>query len=121
MTFKYSPSWQYHPIVIDGKTYSFDPKLNVPVPPDHEDFGKTVQDIVGADKITNELYDEYKEKETWEQMRTYRNALLVESDWTQGADVPDAIKGPWATYRQSLRDITKVTTTDKVVWPTKPS
>ena len=121
MTFEYSPSWKYHPIVLDGKTYSFDPKLEVPVYPDHTDYGRTVQDIVGKDKITDALYNEYKEKETWEQMRVYRNELLVKSDWTQGADVPDAIKTPWATYRQSLRDITKTATTAEVVWPTAPS
>jgi hypothetical protein len=54
-------------------------------------------------------------------MRVYRNELLKESDWTQGVDVPDAIKSKWAPYRQSLRDITKAATTTDVVWPTKPS
>ena len=36
-------------------------------------------------------------------------------------DVPDAIKTPYQTYRQALRDITKAATTADVVWPTKPS
>ncbi len=36
-------------------------------------------------------------------MRTARNQLLTESDWTQ---LPDAQcdKTAWATYRQALRD-----------------
>ena len=36
-------------------------------------------------------------------MRTIRNRLLSESDWTQ---LPDAQcdKAAWATYRQALRD-----------------
>ena len=28
-------------------------------------------------------------------MRAYRNELIKLSDWTQGADVPDAIKLKW--------------------------
>jgi len=37
------------------------------------------------------------------QMRTARNQLLAQSDWTQ---LPDAQcdKTAWATYRQALRD-----------------
>ena len=51
----------------------------------------------------------------------YRNLLLADCDWTQGADVPDAIKSKWQSYRQALRDITKAASTSDVVWPTKPS
>ena len=38
-----------------------------------------------------------------EMMRTVRNRLLADSDWTQ---LPDAQcdKAAWATYRQALRD-----------------
>ena len=53
-------------------------------------------------------------------MREYRDKLLVESDWTQGDDVPDSIKLPYQTYRQALRDIGGAATTADVVWPTKP-
>jgi len=120
--FEYSPSWHYHPIKVDGKEYSYDPGEIVPIfDESHEDYGKTVQQIVGADKITNAMITEHREKDTWEQMRHHRNELLKLCDWTQGSDVPDAIKNPWATYRQSLRDITKSATTSDVVWPTKPS
>ena len=85
------------------------------------EYGKTVQQIVGSDKITDAMILEYREKDTWEQMRKHRNELLKLCDWTQGADVPDAIKTPYQTYRQALRDITKAATTADVVWPTKPS
>jgi hypothetical protein len=38
-------------------------------------------------------------------IRTQRNQLLKDSDWTQVADAP-VDKTAWATYRQELRDIT---------------
>jgi hypothetical protein len=41
-------------------------------------------------------------------VRATRDQLLKDTDWTQVADVPctKAVKAAWATYRQSLRDIT---------------
>jgi|688.fasta_scaffold74048_3 hypothetical protein len=39
------------------------------------------------------------------EVRTQRNQLLKDSDWTQVADAP-VDKEAWATYRQALRDIT---------------
>jgi len=43
-----------------------------------------------------------------EALRTERNKKLAETDWTQGGDVPLTYSNDadWATYRQSLRDIT---------------
>lgn len=124
MAFQYNIQWEYHPIIIGDKRYTMDP--SEPVPPiDAENFGKTIQELIneelGEDIITDEMIIEHREKDTWEQMRAYRNKLLIECDWTQGVDVPDAIKTPYQTYRQSLRDITKAATTADVVWPTKPS
>jgi len=121
MTFQYNLTWDYHPIIIGDKRYDYDPSAEVPVPSDHEDHGKTVQQIVGPSIITDAMIAEHKEKDTWQQMRVYRNQLLKESDWTQGDDVPDTIKLPYQTYRKALRDITKAATTADVVWPTKPS
>jgi hypothetical protein len=39
-------------------------------------------------------------------VRSYRNQLLAESDWTQIADSPlsDTQRTQWRTYRQQLRD-----------------
>ena len=120
--FEYSPSWHYHPIKTEGVEYSYDPGEVVPVTDTSDpEYGKTVQQIVGSDKITDAMILEYREKDTWEQMRKHRNKLLIECDWTQGVDVPDTIKTPYQTYRQALRDITKAATTADVVWPTKPS
>ena len=57
-------------------------------------------------------------------IRQHRNALLIESDWTQLADSPltDEKKAEWATYRQELRDFPS--TASKVSefgdWPTQP-
>ena len=64
-------------------------------------------------------------------LRMRRNSMLARCDWTQGADVPSAIKTPWATYRQQLRDLPASSTPTldanydldltSVTWPTKPS
>ena len=54
------------------------------------------------------------------QVRSDRNRLLAESDWTQIADAP-INKSTWATYRQALRDITsQAGFPHNIVWPTKP-
>ena len=56
-------------------------------------------------------------------LRKERNDKLTETDWTQGADSPltDSKKTEWATYRQSLRNITdSATSLDDVTWPEKP-
>ena len=46
----------------------------------------------------------------WKRLRSERNEKLKRHDWTQGADVPSAIKTPWATYRQQLRDLPSTVT-----------
>ena len=58
-------------------------------------------------------------------VRTQRDAKLAESDWMviKSAETGVSLSTEWATYRQSLRDITThanfpyLTETD---WPTKP-
>ena len=76
----------------------------------------------------NVLSDEEYEK--W--FREIRNALLLDSDWTQFTDSPltDAKKTEWKTYRQALRDMptTKTTTYKELAentahsdYPSKPS
>jgi len=59
----------------------------------------------------------------WSEVRTKRNNLLLESDWTQLLDAPiDTItQNKWKIYRQSLRDIPQAYIDfDKVVWPAPP-
>jgi len=53
-------------------------------------------------------------------IRDDRNSRLAECDWTQLADAPGD-KEVWATYRQSLRDITSQSGFPwDVNWPAKP-
>jgi hypothetical protein len=53
-------------------------------------------------------------------IRTERNRLLSESDWTQVLDAP-VDQTAWVEYRQALRDITSQEGfPHNVVWPTKP-
>ena len=49
----------------------------------------------------------------WKRLREKRDKLLVDSDWSQGADVPSDLKSSYATYRTDLRDLpTAVTKPD---------
>ena len=65
--------------------------------------------------------------EEWKKIRTRRNRLLSESDWTQGGDSPLTTqkKSDWAKYRTSLRtlpeDQSSKTKYSDITWPTKPS
>jgi len=54
-------------------------------------------------------------------IRDERDKRLVETDWTQGEDVPDGIKTSYKSYRQELRDIpSNYTKPLEVIWPNKP-
>ena len=46
----------------------------------------------------------------WKTLRIIRNKLLVESDWSQGLDVPDALKASYVTYRNDLRNLPSTVT-----------
>ena len=58
---------------------------------------------------TNTTMDNAREAATdawwWKRLRQRRDKLLHQSDWSQGTDVPSAVKSAWATYRGKLRDI----------------
>lgn len=74
---------------------------------------------------------ELEAAEPMRRLRVERNQRLQISDWTQGADVPEVIKTPWAAYRQKLRDLPKtanpslnsdnVLDDSSVNWPEEPS
>jgi hypothetical protein len=58
-------------------------------------------------------------------VRSYRNQLLAESDWTQIADSPlsDTQRAQWRVYRQALRDypsLVNVELWSAPDWPTPP-
>ena len=75
--------------------------------------------ITDADSETIEKRKEIK----WAEVRTTRNTLLSESDWTQFQDSPitGSTLTEWQTYRQSLRDVTTQSDPYNIVWPTIPS
>lgn len=52
----------------------------------------------------NPMYPDATNEQKWEQIKLWRNAQLVRTDWTQIVDTP-ADKAAWATYRQALRDL----------------
>ena len=64
-------------------------------------------------------------------LRKERDRLLLESDWTQFPDVPEATRTAWQTYRQQLRDLPTSASPSldeiyeldlsSVTWPSKPS
>ena len=54
----------------------------------------------------------------WQVIRTQRNQMLKDSDWTQVADSP-VDKTAWALYRQALRDITTQPDPFNITWPTQ--
>ena len=77
-----------------------------------------VKSTVEADRAAALLQDQK------EILRSERNELLKQSDWTQFNDSPldNTKKQEWATYRQALRDLPENTTDPaNPTWPTKPS
>jgi len=75
-----------------------------------------------TDEQKTTLESRYASEKHTVRLRGIRNSKLQQSDWTQGADVPDSIKTPWAEYRAKLRNL-PATTSDhsNVTWPTPPS
>jgi ethanolamine ammonia-lyase small subunit len=53
--------------------------------------------------------------------RSHRDGKLKETDWTQLADVPEAIRNAYTAYRQALRDVPEQEGfPNDIIWPTKP-
>jgi len=87
--------------------------------------------VIGSDEVIE--YQNYRAKTQqeidndnqglWMSIRSRRNELLKDCDWTQIADSPlnQTLKQEWATYRQELRDLPNTYSNPKdVVWPTEP-
>ena len=80
--------------------------------------------------LRNEL-SKLENAEPMRRLRIRRDALLKETDWTQGKDVPVGIQSSYVNYRQQLRDLPSTATPmlddstavgiTSVTWPTKPS
>lgn len=57
----------------------------------------------------------------WSQIRSQRNNLLKQCDWTQLTDSPLLNNVDWLQYRQALRDITNINIPpSSIVFPVKP-
>jgi hypothetical protein len=52
----------------------------------------------------NPLFPDATNEQKWEQIKLWRNAQLLASDWRMISDAPTD-KEAWATYRQALRDL----------------
>ena len=80
--------------------------------------GVWTQTWLVEDATEEELQEKISEK--WEEVRTTRNKLLTDCDWTQVSDSPLNSSQDWKDYRQSLRDITNQLNPFEITWPTKP-
>ena len=59
-------------------------------------------------------------EQKWEQIRNWRNAELVSTDWAMISDAPTD-KEAWAEYRQALRDLpAQGGLADAAVFPARP-
>lgn len=70
---------------------------------------------------TKQWVDPRTDQTQWVIVKSQRNQLLADSDWTQLPDVVLNNKDQWVTYRQSLRDITTQSDPFNIVWPVAPS
>jgi len=105
----------------------------IPSPIDDSDYTKNYEEGTPTQSgsvyvqnwlITSASAEEITERENiqWDEVRSERNRLLTQCDWTQMSDTP--ISGSklteWQTYRQSLRDITTQSNPFEIIWPSKP-
>ncbi len=68
----------------------------------------------------NPQFPDATNEQKWEQIKLWRNAELVASDWRMHTDAPTD-KVAWATYRQALRDLpAQAGLADEAVFPTQP-
>ena len=87
-----------------------------------EKFELSVADF--PDAVVPEKPDYNPDERQYEQeaneVRTQRNALLADCDWTQVADAP-VDQQSWADYRKALRDVPQqVGFPSEIDWPQKP-
>lgn len=85
--------------------------------------------LIMANEADNPEYVLDQQTNTWTihpavlimRAKTKKDRLLIESDWTQLADVSLTNKNEWITYRQQLRDISKQSGyPSEILWPTRP-
>jgi hypothetical protein len=71
--------------------------------------------IVDVEPLTQEELDQ-RTTTQWQVIRSGRNQMLKDTDWTQVADSP-VDKAAWALYRQALRNITQQPDPFNITWP----
>jgi hypothetical protein len=92
----------------------------IPKDPANKDYAQFLQELKeGKAKLVPYV----PPAPTWEQIRSQRDALLKDSDWSVAGDAnPKPSKEVWLTYRQSLRDVPQnFSDPSQVAWPEKPS
>lgn len=81
-------------------------------------------DVEGVAHTKEEQEIEYRtriDNQVADSVRTQRNKLLQESDWTQSRDIVLNNDSDWISYRQELRDITlQEGFPHNITWPAKP-
>ena len=81
-------------------------------------------EVVEYQQVRNKTQQEINQdtEDKWNSIRSQRNTLLYDCDWTQLPDSPltNEKKQEWSTYRQALRDVTLQVNPDNIIWPTKP-
>ena len=88
-----------------------------------ERFDFTLDDFPDAPVPEMPAYnpDERQLEQEAEEVRTQRDALLSQSDWTQVPDAP-VDQQAWAEYRQTLRDIPQQAGfPTEITWPVEPT
>jgi len=93
-------------------------------PDDAEEHGRTLYDQLNT--TYSSQVAECPEAERFEvfsaNVRSQRNSLLRDTDWTQSSDVPEATKTVWLAYRQALRDVPQQDGFPyTITWPTAPN
>ena len=131
-----------------ARLVQLDDYISIPLPPKIKEYNIKWQDDIGnAEEILGEdgksqdpkVYvqshfvpdDSAKDArllaDVWTSIRSKRDRLLTNSDWTQGSDSPLASgkKTEWATYRTKLRTLPEdqkdKTTFASITWPSQPS
>ena len=74
--------------------------------------------------LLTDSWSEITDEERSHIIRSIRNMMLSQCDWTQILDSPltEAKRTEWATYRQALRDILETNSTNlaETIFPTPP-
>jgi hypothetical protein len=98
--------------------------LPVPEGADTETLGVESDGQGGFTFVSDPSKVQAKIQQAWTALRTERNQILAQSDWTQlqDAHLSAEKKSAWADYRQALRDLPEnATDPTQVTWPVSPS